>query len=167
VGSRANSWLILLLFLSSPRETFSAPIYPKAGPCPRSHSRPRQLPQEPHNPHPSNPERTEAQRLPTVLILCPLCTIQLILAAFTTLSPPAHEIATAHRSLPGFPTFIPRGFAMLHTFTPSRWRTAVVGAIMASALWLPSVVAEKTQADYFVHSLPGAPPGPLLKMHAG
>lgn len=27
--------------------------------------------------------------------------------------------------------------------------------------------AEKTAADYFVHSLPGAPAGPLLKMHAG
>lgn len=26
---------------------------------------------------------------------------------------------------------------------------------------------EKTAADYFVHSLPGAPDGPLLKMHAG
>ncbi|KAI9841705.1 MAG: Cell death protease [Sclerophora amabilis] len=27
--------------------------------------------------------------------------------------------------------------------------------------------ADKTAADYFVHSLPGAPDGPLLKMHAG
>jgi hypothetical protein len=27
--------------------------------------------------------------------------------------------------------------------------------------------AEKSQADYFVHSLPGQPKGPLLKMHAG
>lgn len=27
--------------------------------------------------------------------------------------------------------------------------------------------ADKTAADYFVHSLPGAPEGPLLKMHAG
>lgn len=27
--------------------------------------------------------------------------------------------------------------------------------------------AQNSQADYFVHSLPGAPPGPLLKMHAG
>ncbi|RFU28673.1 hypothetical protein B7463_g7659, partial [Scytalidium lignicola] len=33
---------------------------------------------------------------------------------------------------------------------------------------LPSVSrADKTAADYFVHDLPGAPPGPLLKMHAG
>lgn len=38
---------------------------------------------------------------------------------------------------------------------------------MATASWLPGVVAEKTQADYFVQSLPGAPEGPLLKMHAG
>lgn len=33
---------------------------------------------------------------------------------------------------------------------------------------LPSLgTADKTAADYFVHSLPGAPKGPLLKMHAG
>lgn len=33
--------------------------------------------------------------------------------------------------------------------------------------WLPSVNA-KSAADYFVHSLPGAPEGvPLLKMYAG
>jgi carboxypeptidase D len=35
------------------------------------------------------------------------------------------------------------------------------------SLTLPAVAAEKTQADYFVHSLPGQPEGPLLKMHAG
>lgn len=42
--------------------------------------------------------------------------------------------------------------------------------LLASAAWLPAAWAddkEKTAADYFVHSLPGAPPGPLLKMHAG
>ena len=27
--------------------------------------------------------------------------------------------------------------------------------------------ADKTAADYYVKSLPGAPAGPLLKMHAG
>jgi len=27
--------------------------------------------------------------------------------------------------------------------------------------------SDKTAADYFVQSLPGAPDGPLLKMHAG
>jgi len=33
---------------------------------------------------------------------------------------------------------------------------------------VPAVHAEKSAADYFVHSLPGAPEGkPLLKMHAG
>jgi len=32
---------------------------------------------------------------------------------------------------------------------------------------LPTAYAEKTAGDYFVHSLPGAPDGPLLKMHAG
>ncbi|KAI9829758.1 MAG: Cell death protease [Sarea resinae] len=30
-----------------------------------------------------------------------------------------------------------------------------------------AVAADKTAADYYVHSLPGAPDGPLLKMHAG
>ena len=33
-------------------------------------------------------------------------------------------------------------------------------------LRFPSAMADKTQADYFIHSLPGAPE-PLLKMHAG
>jgi carboxypeptidase D len=33
---------------------------------------------------------------------------------------------------------------------------------------VPAALADKTAADYFVHSLPGAPEGqPLLKMHAG
>lgn len=33
---------------------------------------------------------------------------------------------------------------------------------------VPVVRAEKSAADYFVHSLPGAPKdAPLLKMHAG
>jgi carboxypeptidase D len=27
--------------------------------------------------------------------------------------------------------------------------------------------ADKAAGDYFVHSLPGAPEGPLVKMHAG
>jgi carboxypeptidase D len=56
---------------------------------------------------------------------------------------------------------------MLLTFTSLRWRTAVVGAMIATASWLPGIVAEKTQADYFIQDLPGAPEGPLLKMHAG
>ncbi|KAF2466966.1 pheromone-processing carboxypeptidase KEX1 [Lindgomyces ingoldianus] len=54
-------------------------------------------------------------------------------------------------------------------FTPlsPRWRSALVGGLLASLSWIPSgVVADKTSADYFVHELPGAPE-PLLKMHAG
>lgn len=31
----------------------------------------------------------------------------------------------------------------------------------------PVLVAASSAADYYVHSLPGAPDGPLLKMHAG
>ena len=55
---------------------------------------------------------------------------------------------------------------MLFTSAPSRWRTALVGGLLASLSWMPGSAAEKTQADYFVHELPGAPE-PLLKMHAG
>jgi carboxypeptidase D len=40
---------------------------------------------------------------------------------------------------------------------------------IAANLWLGTKIvgADKTAADYFVHSLPGQPDGPLLKMHAG
>jgi hypothetical protein len=44
---------------------------------------------------------------------------------------------------------------------------------MAYSLWLLTnflfslAETQKTQSDYFVHSLPGQPDGPLLKMHAG
>lgn len=39
--------------------------------------------------------------------------------------------------------------------------------IAAAALaWTASVDANSA-ADYFVHELPGAPEGPLIKMHAG
>jgi len=49
----------------------------------------------------------------------------------------------------------------------SRWRTALVGGLLATLSMLPGAAAQaKTQADYFVHELPGAPQ-PLLKMHAG
>ncbi|KAF2636061.1 alpha/beta-hydrolase [Massarina eburnea CBS 473.64] len=55
---------------------------------------------------------------------------------------------------------------MLLTSAPSRWRTAALAGLLALS-WLPGAGAEeKTQADYFVHELPGAPL-PLLKMHAG
>lgn len=40
-------------------------------------------------------------------------------------------------------------------------------SLLTASLWPSVAVAEKTAADYFVHSLPGAPEGPLLKMHAG
>lgn len=43
---------------------------------------------------------------------------------------------------------------------------AVCTLLSLSAL-IPAALADKTAADYFVHSLPGAPDGPLLKMHAG
>ncbi|KAF2100670.1 pheromone-processing carboxypeptidase KEX1 [Rhizodiscina lignyota] len=33
--------------------------------------------------------------------------------------------------------------------------------------WLPETMAQKAAGDYYVHSLPGQPEGPLLKMHAG
>ena len=38
---------------------------------------------------------------------------------------------------------------------------------VSSLLPMAAMAADKTAADYFVHSLPGAPEGPLLKMHAG
>jgi hypothetical protein len=39
--------------------------------------------------------------------------------------------------------------------------------LLFAIFWTSSVTAEKTAADYFVHSLPGQPDGPLLKIHAG
>lgn len=45
----------------------------------------------------------------------------------------------------------------------TRW-TLVTAMMMAS---LSNAAEPKTQADYFVSSLPGQPDGPLLKMHAG
>ncbi|KAJ4351021.1 Cell death protease [Ascochyta clinopodiicola] len=56
---------------------------------------------------------------------------------------------------------------MFCTDSRSRWRTALVGGLLAALSLLPGSAAQaKTQADYFVHELPGAPQ-PLLKMHAG
>ncbi|KAK3903841.1 Alpha/Beta hydrolase protein [Staphylotrichum tortipilum] len=48
------------------------------------------------------------------------------------------------------------------------WRhlPAVVAALLSP--WSATLAAaEKSAGDYFVHSLPGAPEGPLVKMHAG
>lgn len=57
---------------------------------------------------------------------------------------------------------------MFSTDSRSRWRTALVGGLLATLSMLPGSAAQqpKTQADYYVHDLPGAPQ-PLLKMHAG
>ncbi|KUI55388.1 Pheromone-processing carboxypeptidase kex1 [Cytospora mali] len=46
-------------------------------------------------------------------------------------------------------------------------RRAVGLAAAATLTWITAVGAEKTAADYFVHSLPGAPATPFIKMHAG
>ncbi|KAK9774488.1 putative Pheromone-processing carboxypeptidase KEX1 [Seiridium cardinale] len=45
-------------------------------------------------------------------------------------------------------------------------RIAACGLLMLSS-WTRTAIADKIAADYFVHSLPGAPAGPLVKMHAG
>lgn len=45
--------------------------------------------------------------------------------------------------------------------------TALVWTLFTTLAWLPIAGADKTAADYFVHSMPGQPEGPLLKMHAG
>jgi hypothetical protein len=60
----------------------------------------------------------------------------------------------------------------LFATSSSRWRRKSPGytaiGLLALLSSVPAVVADKTAADYFVHSLPGAPEGqPLLKMHAG
>lgn len=40
-------------------------------------------------------------------------------------------------------------------------------ALSTLLLLSPAIVSAKSAADYYIHSLPGAPDGPLLKMHAG
>lgn len=48
-----------------------------------------------------------------------------------------------------------------------RWSAKLaVAAVAVSSFWIGGAQAQSA-GDYFVHSLPGAPPGPLLKMHAG
>ncbi|KAI1611022.1 carboxypeptidase D [Exophiala viscosa] len=50
----------------------------------------------------------------------------------------------------------------------SRWPTRLLHCLLGFLLLTACPVqADKTAADYFVHSLPGQPDGPLLKMHAG
>ncbi|PMD56976.1 pheromone processing carboxypeptidase-like protein Kex1 [Hyaloscypha bicolor E] len=46
-------------------------------------------------------------------------------------------------------------------------RALAVCTLLSLSALIPAALADKTAADYFVHSLPGAPDGPLLKMHAG
>ncbi|EFX03291.1 pheromone processing carboxypeptidase kex1 [Grosmannia clavigera kw1407] len=48
-----------------------------------------------------------------------------------------------------------------------RWPTVVAAIAAVSSVWIGSARADPVAGDYFVHSLPGQPEGPLLKMHAG
>ncbi|KAL9078208.1 MAG: hypothetical protein Q9157_002861 [Trypethelium eluteriae] len=48
----------------------------------------------------------------------------------------------------------------------SDWRGVSLALFQACCL-LGTASAQKSAADYFIHSLPGQPDGPLLKMHAG
>lgn len=59
----------------------------------------------------------------------------------------------------------------------ARWSSEHVGVLFTGRKMLSALLclaisfglasADLTAADYFVRSLPGAPDGPLLKMHAG
>lgn len=52
------------------------------------------------------------------------------------------------------------------TTDPTRWKSWLF-LLLLSLSSVAIAASEKTAADYFVHSLPGAPDGTLLKMHAG
>jgi carboxypeptidase D len=58
---------------------------------------------------------------------------------------------------------------MVSSLIWARWQTFAISAAMAIGLLGTPAAAQgsKTAADYFVHSLPGQPDGPLVKMHAG
>ncbi|KAH8893249.1 alpha/beta-hydrolase [Thozetella sp. PMI_491] len=58
---------------------------------------------------------------------------------------------------------------MAGTSTRAAWKRlpAVVAAALALSWVSPVAAADKTAGEYFVHSLPGQPEGPLIKMHAG
>lgn len=47
------------------------------------------------------------------------------------------------------------------------WLAAWSFWVLATLLFGIPLASAKTQADYYVKSLPGQPDGPLLKMHAG
>lgn len=53
--------------------------------------------------------------------------------------------------------------------SPHRNRPGLLATccFLSASLFTTSAMADKSAGDYFVHSLPGAPEGPLLKMHAG
>lgn len=55
--------------------------------------------------------------------------------------------------------------AVLPLFAGWRRLPAVIAALAVSSALAADPA--KTAADYFVRSLPGAPEGPLIKMHAG
>lgn len=53
--------------------------------------------------------------------------------------------------------------------SPTGWRRLPAFIAALTLPWTATLVgaADKAAGDYFVHSLPGAPEGPLVKMHAG
>lgn len=55
--------------------------------------------------------------------------------------------------------------AVLPLLTGWRRLPAVIAALAVSSVLAAGEA--KSAADYFVRSLPGAPEGPLVKMHAG
>ena len=53
-------------------------------------------------------------------------------------------------------------------FFPSSTKGGAVAMLLSAlSLLLCPLVSANSAADYYVHSLPGAPEGPFLKMHAG
>ncbi|KGO46456.1 Peptidase S10, serine carboxypeptidase [Penicillium expansum] len=53
-------------------------------------------------------------------------------------------------------------------FLPSTTKGGAAAMLLSAlSLLLSPLVSASSAADYYVHSLPGAPEGPLLKMHAG
>ncbi|CAI7644991.1 unnamed protein product [Penicillium palitans] len=53
-------------------------------------------------------------------------------------------------------------------FLPSSTKGGAAAMLLSAlSLLLTPLVSASSAADYYVHSLPGAPEGPLLKMHAG
>ncbi|KAK0635869.1 serine carboxypeptidase [Bombardia bombarda] len=59
------------------------------------------------------------------------------------------------------------GRSLAGGFSWKRCLPALIATTVLTLSWATPAVAEPSAGDYFVHSLPGAPDGPLLKMHAG